>query len=122
MKLLLLLGAVNGAMAVALGAFGAHALKGRLDVNALATWATASQYHFYHALALLLIAVLAKQFSAAALMPAGWVLAFGMLLFCGSLYLLAFTGQRWLGAVTPLGGVMLIVGWLWVAFVVQRHF
>ena len=121
LKVLLLLGAINGALAVALGAFGAHALKSRLDEGALAVWATASQYHFYHALALLLAGLLARQFSAAGLVYAGMALALGMVLFCGSLYLLALTGQRWLGAVTPLGGVALITGWVWLAIVLQRQ-
>jgi uncharacterized membrane protein YgdD (TMEM256/DUF423 family) len=122
MKALLLLGAINGALAVMLGAFGAHGLKSRVDAAMLQTWSTASEYHFYHALALLLTGVLAKQFSSATgLVTAGWVLFAGMLVFSGSLYLLVITGQRWLGAVTPLGGTALIIGWAWLAWSLYRH-
>lgn len=122
MKALLLLGAINGALAVMLGAFGAHGLKNRVDASMLQTWSTASEYHFYHALALLLTGLLAKQFSAAAgLVTAGWILFAGMLVFSGSLYLLVLSGQRWLGAVTPLGGTALIIGWTWLAWSLYRN-
>lgn len=117
MKTLLVLGAVNGALAVMLGAFGAHGLKNRVEESLLQTWATASEYHFYHALALLLTGVLIRQFGeASTLVTAGWVLFAGMLVFSGSLYVLVLSGQRWLGAVTPLGGTALIVGWALLAW------
>src|SRR5699024_5876332 len=99
MKLLLLLGAVNGALAVALGAFGAHGLRSRVDAAMLDIWSTASQYHFYHALALLLAGVLARQ-AGAGVITAGWILFAGMLVFSGSLYVLVLSGQKWLGAIT----------------------
>lgn len=113
MKALLIAGALNGALAVMLGAFGAHGLRDRVSADLLRTWATASEYHFYHALALLLVGLLIKAFgeTGTALVTAGWVLFAGMLVFSGSLYVLVLTGQRWLGAVTPLGGTALIVGW-----------
>ena len=116
MKVLLILGAVNAALAVICGAFGAHGLKARVDASLLDTWATASEYHFYHALGLLLTGILAKQFGAAGIVTAGWILFAGMLVFSGSLYILVLSGQRWLGAVTPLGGTALIIGWLWLAW------
>ena len=115
MKYLLFLGALNGALAVTLGAFGAHGLKNRVDAAMLDIWSTASQYHFYHALAILLVGVLARQLGAS-LLTAGWILFAGMLVFSGSLYVLVLSGQKWLGAVTPLGGVALIIGWLWLAW------
>jgi uncharacterized membrane protein YgdD (TMEM256/DUF423 family) len=122
MKTLLILGAINGALAVMLGAFGAHGLKARVEESLLHTWATASDYHFYHALALLLVGLLAKQFNeAASLIAAGWVLFAGMLIFSGSLYTLVLSGQRWLGAITPIGGVLLIVGWLMLAWALFKN-
>lgn len=125
MQWLLIVGALNGALAVVLGAFGAHGLKRRvdaslLDASQLDTWATASDYHFYHALALLLVGLLAKVFQHPSLLNAGWVLLAGMLVFSGSLYLLVLTGQRWLGAITPLGGTALIIGWLMLAWGIYR--
>ncbi len=116
MQWLLILGALNGALAVILGAFGAHGLRERVDASMLETWGTASEYHFYHALALLLAGVLAKQFGSGWILASGWVMLAGTLVFSGSLYLLVLTGQRWLGAITPLGGVALIAGWLLLAW------
>lgn len=126
MKILLLLGALNGAFAVLLGAFGAHGLKSRVDAAMLDVWSTASEYHFIHAMALLLIGVLAKQFSHDGIAPsgfiaAGWVMFAGMLVFSGSLYTLVLTGQRMLGAITPLGGTALIVAWLMLAWALFKH-
>lgn len=121
MKALLLLGALNAALAVMLGAFGAHGLKARVDASLLDIWATASQYHFLHALALLLVGVLARQYDSTSIATAGWVLFAGMLVFSGSLYVLVLSGERWLGAVTPLGGTAMIVGWLLLAWSLWRH-
>ena len=115
MKILLVLGALNGALAVILGAFGAHGLKSRVDESMLAVWSTASEYHFYHALAMLLCGLLAKAFGASGMVTAGWVLFAGTLVFSGSLYVLVLSGQKWLGAITPLGGTALIIGWLMLA-------
>lgn len=112
MKTLLTTGALGAATGVALGAFGAHALKTRLEPAMLDVWQTAVQYHLVHALGIIAIALAARpQFNAA-----GWLLFAGVLLFSGSLYLLALTGVRWLGAITPLGGVAFIAGWLWLAW------
>lgn len=121
MKALLVAGALNGALAVALGAFGAHGLRERVSAQMLTTWETAAQYHIFHALALLLVGVLARQTGAAALLVPGWILLAGVVIFSGSLYLLVLTDQRWLGAVTPLGGTALIIGWLWLAWGLWRH-
>jgi len=116
MKALLVIGSLNAALAVILGAFGAHGLKARVDAQLLAVWQTASEYHFYHALGLLLVGLLAKQFSTAGIVTSGWVMLAGTLVFSGSLYLLVLTGQRWLGAITPIGGTALIIAWLMLAW------
>ena len=117
----LLTGALAGALAVALGAFGAHALRARLDADLLAVWRTAVEYHLYHALALLVVGVLLNRFpSASALRWSGILLAAGVVLFSGSLDVLALTGARWLGAVTPLGGTAFIAGWLLMAWGIWR--
>jgi len=116
MKILLVLGALNGALAVSFGAFGAHGLKSRADDSMLAVWSTASEYHFYHALAMLLCGLLAKAFGASGMVTAGWVLFAGTLVFSGSLYVMVLSGQKWLGAITPLGGTALIIGWLMLAW------
>lgn len=119
---LLILAALSGATGVALGAFGAHALKARLVANAtLSTWETAVQYHLVHALALLVLAVwlrVALPNTAGGLgsvSTAGLLFFVGILLFSGSLYGLALGGPRWLGPVTPLGGLCFIVGWCLLA-------
>lgn len=120
-KLFVSVGAVMAALAVVLGAFGAHALKARLPRDMLQVYHTAVQYHFWHALGLIAVG-LALQTSpqACGLRVSGWLLTVGIVLFSGSLYLLAFTGSKWLGAVTPLGGMALILGWLILAVAVLR--
>jgi len=111
-KLFLSLGALAALLAVAFGAFGAHALRGRLDDYARGVFETAVQYHFYHALALALVGVLLLSQPATALLKSsGWLFLIGIAVFSGSLYLLAITGIKWLGAVTPLGGLAFIAGW-----------
>lgn len=120
-KLLLALGAAFAAAAVVLGAFGAHALRSRLGADALALYQTAVQYHFWHALGLLAAGLACVHFPESVwLRAAGWLLAAGIVLFSGSLYVLALSGQKWLGAVTPFGGVALILGWIAFAVGVLR--
>lgn len=111
-RLFLSIGAVSGLLAVALGAFGAHALRARLDERALAVFETGVQYQFYHAFALLAVGMLALQQPPSPLLrSSGWLFTVGMVIFSGSLYALALSGIRWLGAVTPLGGLAFIAGW-----------
>lgn len=111
-KLFLVLGSLAGAAGVILGAFGAHALKARVAPEMLAVWQTAVQYHFWHALALVAIGVLAIHLpSSAPLKWSGWLMMAGIVLFSGSLYVLALTGTKWLGAITPFGGAAWIAGW-----------
>jgi uncharacterized membrane protein YgdD (TMEM256/DUF423 family) len=114
-RLLFSLGALSGALSVAAGAFGAHALKARLAPDLLAVFETAARYQMFHALALLAAAWAAGRYANRRARGAGLCFALGTLVFCGSLYLLALAGMRWLGAVTPLGGVLFIAGWLLLA-------
>lgn len=117
-KLWLALGASYGLLGVALGAFGAHALRQRLAPDMLRVWETAVQYQFWHALALLAVGMLALRVPGSGLTWAGSGFAIGVLLFSGSLYALALTGIKVLGAVTPIGGAAFLVGWgalLWTA-------
>lgn len=112
----LLVAAVFGFSGVAAGAFGAHALRAALDVDALAWWDTAARYQMLHVPALLAVAWLASRpDSGRAVAFAGWAFTAGVLVFSGSLYLMALTGARWLGMVTPVGGVLLMAGWLALA-------
>lgn len=104
------LGALFGGLAVALGAFGAHALRARLEARDLEIFETAVRYQMYHALALFAAAWLLDRGIAGA-SGAAWGFTIGTLIFSGSLYLMVATGMRWLGAVTPIGGVAMIVGW-----------
>lgn len=107
--------ALFGLTAVAAGAFGAHGLRTRVPLEQVASWQTAAHYQLLHAVALLALALLGNG---RPLGPAPWLFAAGMLLFSGSIYLLVLGGPRWLGPVTPLGGLCLMAGWaslLWVA-------
>jgi uncharacterized membrane protein YgdD (TMEM256/DUF423 family) len=107
-----LLGSLFGLLAVALGAFGAHGLRGRLSPQELATFETGVRYQMYHALALLLVAFFIARGGPGSSQAAGWAFVLGILLFPGSLYLMVLTGARWLGPITPVGGVAFLVGWL----------
>lgn len=105
-------GALNMLIAIACGAFGAHALKNLLSPDMLAIWHTAVQYQMAHALGMLLIVALTPRLlSTGALSRIGIAFLFGIVVFSGSLYVLALTGMRWLGAITPIGGVAFLLGW-----------
>jgi uncharacterized membrane protein YgdD (TMEM256/DUF423 family) len=104
-------GAVSGFVGVAAGAFGAHALKARLSVEAITIYETAVRYQFWHALALLAVGILAQRRPARGFGVAGWGFAIGTLLFSGSLYALAISGIGKFGAVTPFGGLAFLIGW-----------
>jgi len=120
-KLFLALGAGFGAGGVVLGAFGAHALKSRLAADALALWSTATQYLFWHALGVLAVGLASIALPESAwLRAAGSLLAAGILLFSGSLYLLALGAPKGLGAVTPFGGAAFILGWAALAVAALR--
>lgn len=104
-------GAIFAMVAVALGAFGAHALESRVEPADLAIWETAVRYQMWHAIALLLVAVLVARWPGPGLVLAGWSFVAGVLIFSGSLYALVGTGARGLGAITPIGGLALLLGW-----------
>jgi uncharacterized membrane protein YgdD (TMEM256/DUF423 family) len=119
-KIIIIVAAFLLALAVAAGAFGAHALKNILSAERLETWQTAVQYHAWHALGLMLIAMIGTQFDIAVTWPASLILA-GIIIFSGSLYTLCLSGVGWLGAVTPIGGVAFIAGWIFFAIQVLRY-
>lgn len=112
-RLFLLLGAVSGAGGILLGAFGAHGLRARLGPELMDVWQTAVQYHLWHALSLLAVGLLLLHAPGSRwLAGAGWGFTLGIVVFSGSLYLLALTGVRTLGAITPLGGLAFVAAWL----------
>lgn len=113
---LIALGALNAAIAVAAGAFGAHGLRDRLDARALEIFETAARYQMYHALALVLCGVIATRGAT----TAGWILQAGIVVFSGSLYALSLSGIKVLGAITPLGGLAFLVGWAYLAWTAWR--
>lgn len=116
MKLFLMLGSISGFLSVALGAFGAHALKEKLDEYSLGIFHTGVTYQTTHALALILVALLIKWYpDSAGLTWAGWCFAIGTIIFSGSLYALALSGVKVLGAITPIGGLLFLVGWALLA-------
>ncbi len=117
MSIFLVLSGLCGGVGVGMGAFAAHALRHQLSEGSLQLVETAVRYQLIHALALGLVALLGTRLPQAVMVQvAGWAFAVGVLLFSGSLYALALTGIRWLGAITPLGGVAFLVGWICLAF------
>jgi uncharacterized membrane protein YgdD (TMEM256/DUF423 family) len=115
------LGSMFALIAVAAGAFGAHALKSRLTPELLAIFETGVRYQMYHALALLAAAWAHAKWPGAMAVAGGWLFVAGTLLFSGSLYALAFTGLRWLGPVTPLGGLAFLAGWACLAWAAWKQ-
>ncbi|MEZ4618665.1 MAG: DUF423 domain-containing protein [Caldilineaceae bacterium] len=120
-RLFFILASILGGLGVALGAFGAHAMRGRIAENLLANYETGVRYHFYHALALVAVVVAIQRWPNSNLpIIAGWLFVAGIVIFSGSLYIMAFTGLRWLGAITPIGGVALIAAWICLALMAWR--
>jgi len=113
---LIALGAVNGALAVAAGAFGAHALRERLDARALEVFEVGARYHMYHALAIVLCGIIATRGAT----TSGWLFQAGIVVFSGSLYALAISGVKGLGAITPIGGLAFLAGWVYLAYSALR--
>jgi uncharacterized membrane protein YgdD (TMEM256/DUF423 family) len=107
----IMVAAVSGALAVMAGAFGAHGLRARATAEQLSAWTTASQYHLLHSVVLLALALFAASTAKSVTLPAA-LLSAGVVLFSGSIYLLVLSEMRWLGPVTPIGGLLLIAGWL----------
>lgn len=118
---LLIIAGISGALAVAIGAMGAHALKDHLDAYAMEVYTKAATYHFYHTLALFGVGIYAMHRPSAMLRWAGRLFIIGIILFSGSLYVLALTGIRQLGMITPIGGIAFIAGWLCVVFATIRE-
>lgn len=114
------LGALSAMLAVAAGAFGAHALQERLPPERLSPFEVAARYHMYHALGMLATGWVLDRWPRAAARAAGWLFALGTVLFSGSLYALALSGLRWLGAITPFGGLAFLAGWLALAWAARR--
>ena len=115
------IGALSACVAVAAGAFGAHGLRDLVSADRLIVWETAARYQMYHALGLLIVAYLASQKAAGPAKIGGWLFVAGTILFSGSLYTLTLTGITILGAITPLGGLAFIAGWLVLAWGVWRR-
>jgi uncharacterized membrane protein YgdD (TMEM256/DUF423 family) len=115
-KLFVVLGSISAFLGIALGAFGAHVLKGKISEEMLAVFETGVKYQMYHALALLALAFAQLHWPEARLELCGWLFAAGIILFSGSLYALALTGIKFLGIITPFGGLCFLAGWAWFAF------
>lgn len=115
MRLFWIIGCVLAGIGVAAGAFGAHALRARLPDHLLAIFEVGARYHMYHSLALLGVAWAVSQWPNALTVAAGWLFIAGIVIFSGSLYLLALTDTRWLGAITPIGGAAFLAGWVCLA-------
>ncbi len=120
-KLWFVTGAVAAGAGVALGAFGAHALKNNVSADLLVVFETGVRYQMYHALGLIAIAWASTRWPGIWVTASGWLMLFGILVFSGSLYAMVFTGARWLGAVTPIGGVSFLLGWLSLAMAAVSH-
>ena len=122
-RVFITIGALSGFLAVAAGAFGAHALRDRLSTDMLGVFQTGATYQMYHALALVGVGILLARFSvdgSALVSAAGWLFVAGTLLFSGSLYALSLSNTTWLGAITPIGGIAFLLGWLALAVGIWR--
>ena len=115
------LGAVFAALSVAAGAFGAHSLKSIIPADMLAVFETAVRYQMYHALALLIVGGMLKHLPEQNIRVSGWCCVAGIVLFSGSLYVIALTGTRWVGSITPLGGAAFLAGWIALAWNLWRN-
>lgn len=120
MKLFLLLGAINGFLAVALGAFGAHGLEGKLSEKMLNTWGKAVDYQMFHTMALLVTGLVIAKIQTNGMMWAGWMFFIGIVLFSGSLYIYSTTGIKTFAMITPLGGVAFLIGWVLLGYAVVK--
>ena len=120
-RFFIIIGSLSGGIGVAAGAFGAHALRARLEPRMLEVFETGARYQMYHAMAMLAAAWIVTRYPGAFANASGWLFLVGTLLFSGSLYAMALTGVRVLGAVTPLGGVCFIAGWACLALAALRH-
>lgn len=115
----LILASINCFLAVVLGAFGAHGLKNLLSTEALLIYKTSVDYHFFHALGLMAIGIIYKEFPK--VLIAGWLMFAGIILFSGSLYILSISGIKALGMITPFGGLCFLVAWIWLAVAIYKQ-
>ena len=120
MKIFLLLGAINGFLAVTLGAFGAHGLEGKVSEKMLGTWEKAVDYQMFHTMALFVTGLLAEKISGVSIVWAGWLFLIGILLFSGSLYVYSTTGIKSLAMITPFGGLTFLAGWIVLGYAVMK--
>ena len=121
-KVFLILGGFNAVLVVLLGAFGAHALKARLPAEMLAVFQTGIHYHLFHTLGLIAVGLVATQIPASAYLRwSGWLMLVGIILFSGSLYVLSVSGLRWLGMVTPFGGMSFIAAWVLFVIAIMKQ-
>jgi uncharacterized membrane protein YgdD (TMEM256/DUF423 family) len=119
-RLFFAIGSLSAFLGVALGAFAAHGLKGKLTPDMFNIFEVGVRYHMYHALGLLAVAWVSTRWPGTSSTAAGWSFIFGTIVFSGSLYLLALGGPRWLGAITPIGGLAFLIGWILLAWAVWR--
>ncbi|WP_110928279.1 DUF423 domain-containing protein [Bacillus massiliglaciei] len=121
MKVFIIIGAINAFLAVALGAFGAHGLEGKIPDKYLQIWHTGVTYQMFHAVGLLIIGLLAAKIPGSLLNWSGWLMLIGIILFSGSLYVLSLTQIKVLGAITPLGGISFLVAWILIVAAAYKH-
>ena len=120
-KQFIIIGSAMAAIGVMIGAFGAHALKEMLTAsNRLDTFETGVKYHFYHSIGLILIGIIANQFPQKDFNIAGYLMLAGVFIFSGSLYILCLTNIKWLGAITPVGGLLMILGWIFIVIKLSK--
>lgn len=116
----LLLGSLFMFLGVAIGAFAAHSLKSKLSPELFAIFEVGVRYHIYHALGLIAVGLLSRLYPQLSFTSTGWLLTAGIVIFSGSLYALSITGTRWLGAITPIGGLCFLAGWFWLAWTLWK--
>lgn len=118
----MIIGAINAFLSVALGAFGAHGLEGKVEGKYMDNWQTAVQYQMFHAIGILIVGLLMSKMPASSLLNwSGWLMLFGIIFFSGSLYVLALTKISVLGAITPIGGVAFLAGWVLMVIFAVKH-
>lgn len=117
---LIIIGAISGFLSISFGAFGAHAIKQWMSADLMTIYQTAVSYQIYHSLGLILIALVYQQHQHKLIKIAGWVMLAGIIIFSGSLYTLSLTDTRWLGAITPIGGTLLLLAWLLLGLGVSK--
>lgn len=121
MKVFLILGVINGFLAVALGAFGAHGLEGKVSEKMLGTWEKAVDYQMFHTMALFITGLLVEKIAGGSIVWAGWLFFVGILLFSGSLYIYSTTGIKSLAMITPFGGLTFLAGWIVLGYAVMKY-